>query len=592
MAKFKLSILQTLILLLIFVIILFLSLTTYIITNTSKKYLIDAELELQLTILNDVSSRIYNYLTLNKTKLNDLASSIRLVGVDSADKFSVFIKDVSESKSMESLLADEQWLNVMFIDKNAHGIIAGNNIPDAGIQQLTQNAFYLSIKGNQYMSDPYILSSDKNKVLPVLIIGTPIFNEKNESIGALIITLSMKPILDFVITKSSSMEGGRRIFVVDDKNFLFLDRDVESILQHKILNDNPLVMEFKSKGSRISNIKTYEVETANGKVEMLGSYQGVPEYNWGVFAQIKKSVALQGIEEMNKKALKWAIILGIVAILLGVVIARHTSKPIQALANFALSVARERNFEKKISLKAPTEIEQLATTFNLMTDEIKNYILSLKEAAEENRQLFRNSIKMLVTAIDAKDPYTKGHSERVMYYSSIIARYLNLTKEEIDKVEIAALLHDVGKIGIDDSILRKPGILTPEEFEIMKTHPEKGAKIMSQIPQLKDMLAGMHYHHECWDGSGYPRKLKGEAIPLIARIIGLADTFDAMTTERPYQEAMEPQEALQRIIQFANSRFDPKVVKAFVSAFQHGEFNAILKSQKHHAKEKENIARA
>ncbi len=589
--KLNLSILHYLILLLIIASIIPLSIAVYFIMNTTENSLTNAELELQLKTINDISSRIYFYLKMNKTRLNDLASTLKLAGVDNPNKFSDFIKNLSETQSIESLLADEQWINVMFIDSNAKGIRAGKEIQDINIQKLMQNAFYLASKGNEYMSDPYIIKYTDGKILPVIIIGIPISNNKNETIGALVSTLSMRPMLEIVKNESMKIEGGRKIFVLDDKNYLFLDSNEELLSNHILLEDNPLVKDFRTKGERVSNIRTYEEITNKGKEEILGSFQAIPEYNWGVFATTEKSFALQGIRQMRNNILKWTGFLDAVALLIAILLARKTSLPIRKLANFALQIAKERDFSQKINLNATTEIKQLTTTFNLMTDEISNYILSLKKAAEANKQLFLNSIKMLVAAIDAKDPYTKGHSERVMAYSVITARYLNFTEEEIEKVEIAALLHDVGKIGIDDSILRKPGTLTPSEYEIMKTHPEKGAKIMSQIPQLKDMLSGMHYHHEFWDGSGYPLKLKGEAIPIIARIIGLADTFDAMTTERPYQKAMTPQDAIQRIMQFANTRFDPKVVKAFVSAFQHNEFNYILKSAKNQENNQEKTIR-
>ena len=143
---------------------------------------------------------------------------------------------------------------------------------------------------------------------------------------------------------------------------------------------------------------------------------------------------------------------------------------------------------------------------------------------------------MLAAAIDAKDPYTRGHSERVKDYTMVIGRSLGFSAAELERLEIAALLHDVGKIGIDDRILRNR-IYTPDEFEIMKTHPDKGAAILAQIEQLRDIIPGMRAHHENYDGSGYPQGLKGEEIPLLGRVITVADTFDAMTTDRPYQKA-------------------------------------------------------
>ena len=138
-------------------------------------------------------------------------------------------------------------------------------------------------------------------------------------------------------------------------------------------------------------------------------------------------------------------------------------------------------------------------------------------------------------------------------------------------LRISALLHDVGKIGIDDRILRKPGALSEDEFEVMKGHPVKGAAIMSGVAQLIDIIPGMKYHHEKWSGGGYPDGLEGEQIPMQARIVAIADTFDAMTTNRPYQKAMELGYVVEKIKSFGGTRFDPTVVEAFANAVRRGD---------------------
>jgi HD-GYP domain-containing protein (c-di-GMP phosphodiesterase class II) len=178
---------------------------------------------------------------------------------------------------------------------------------------------------------------------------------------------------------------------------------------------------------------------------------------------------------------------------------------------------------------------------------------------------------MLAAAIDAKDPYTRGHSERVARYSIGIGKNLGLSEQDMRNLRISALLHDVGKIGIDDRILRKPGALSEDEFEVMKGHPVKGAVIMSGVAQLIDIIPGMKYHHEKWSGGGYPDGLTAEEIPMQARIVAIADTFDAMTTNRPYQKAMEVGYVVEKIKSFAGTRFDPRVVDAFASAVKRGD---------------------
>jgi putative nucleotidyltransferase with HDIG domain len=206
-----------------------------------------------------------------------------------------------------------------------------------------------------------------------------------------------------------------------------------------------------------------------------------------------------------------------------------------------------------------------------MTDQLEHYIKDLQRSADENRELFLGTVKGLAAAIDGKDPYTRGHSERVSRISVAIAQRLGLPDDECEKIRISALLHDVGKISIDDNILKKPAALTDEEYVIMKTHPQKGYKIMSQIQALKEVLPGMYMHHEIVNGEGYPQGLKGDEIPLMAKIVAVADTFDAMTTDRPYQLAMKFEEAIKRIESFVGTRYDPGVVSAFAQACAEGQ---------------------
>jgi HD-GYP domain-containing protein (c-di-GMP phosphodiesterase class II) len=260
----------------------------------------------------------------------------------------------------------------------------------------------------------------------------------------------------------------------------------------------------------------------------------------------------------------------IVSLGVSIISAKHITGPVATLTASSRAIARG-DFSQRVHLKSRTEIGELAQTFNMMTGELERFIADLKRAAEENRSLFLGSIQMLAGAVDEKDPYTRGHSDRVTRYSVVIAKGLGLSAEEIETVRISAQLHDVGKIGIEDRILKKPGALTPEEFDIMKTHTTKGASILSPVVQLRDMIPGIELHHESLDGRGYPHGLKGEQIPRLARIITVADTFDAMTTNRPYQTAMDPEYVVRIINSLVNTKFDPDAVAALTAAFQRGE---------------------
>ncbi|HEY0787361.1 MAG TPA: HD domain-containing phosphohydrolase, partial [Thermoanaerobaculia bacterium] len=295
---------------------------------------------------------------------------------------------------------------------------------------------------------------------------------------------------------------------------------------------------------------------------------GAPD--WGVVVQKDVEKAFASVDRMTRSTVQWVGIALLLTILVALVFATGIARPIRTLAERTREIAAG-NYQQRVAVTSRNEIGELAENFNIMSGEIEKAVAKLRKAAEENHQLFINSIRMLAAAIDAKDPYTRGHSDRVARYSIGIGKHLGMTDEEIRRLKISALLHDVGKIGIDDRILRKPGALSDEEFAIMKTHPEKGAIIMSGVPQLIDMTPGMKYHHERWDGGGYPEGLKHDQIPLQARIVAIADTFDAMTTNRPYQKAMQIDYVVQKINSLAHSRFDPRVVAAFEKAVRAGD---------------------
>lgn len=182
---------------------------------------------------------------------------------------------------------------------------------------------------------------------------------------------------------------------------------------------------------------------------------------------------------------------------------------------------------------------------------------------EDLHTLFISTVASLANAIDAKSPWTKGHSERVMRIAGIIGREMGLSDEVIERVKTGGLLHDVGKIGILESLLEKKESLTDEESPTMRLHPEKGVAILAPIVQLQDVLPGILHHHERYDGTGYPAGLKGEDIPLEARIITVADAFDAMVAIRPYKQGRTIQDGLAELQSCAGSQFDPVVVETF-----------------------------
>lgn len=212
----------------------------------------------------------------------------------------------------------------------------------------------------------------------------------------------------------------------------------------------------------------------------------------------------------------------------------------------------------------PFEPEQLCM---IVENGIKKYELysSKTQILQDLSELFYKTIKSIAQALDAKDKYTHGHSMRVTLYSLALAKALNLNDDLLEEIETTGLLHDIGKIAIPEKILLKPGKLTDEEYEIIKTHPELGQKLVDGIEKLSLISNWLKSHHERYDGKGYPEGLVGEQIPISSRIISIADTYDAMTSSRAYRVALSHQEAIDEICRCKESQFDPKLADLFIA---------------------------
>ena len=190
---------------------------------------------------------------------------------------------------------------------------------------------------------------------------------------------------------------------------------------------------------------------------------------------------------------------------------------------------------------------------------------------QEQEEMFFQTAESLADAIEKRDPYTGGHTQRVTRYSLATARYLTLKPIEKKWLKIVAVLHDIGKIAIEDQILRKPAQLSPEEYDTIKHHSDLGAEIIEHIRQLQEIVPGIKHHHEQMNGGGYPDGLKGKSIPVLAKIVSVSDTYDAMTTDRPYRKALTEKAAIRELKRCAGSQFDRKVVGAFMKAYRNGE---------------------
>ncbi len=321
----------------------------------------------------------------------------------------------------------------------------------------------------------------------------------------------------------------------------------------------------------LAMLTEYEVPREDGHQSMLAQVSPVGETGWAVVIQKPAAAAFAEIRRMALTAAVATGVLVALALAFAAVAARWVSSPIQRLAETSHEIAHGQFGQRVEEEGLPAELADLAHDFNRMSSQLEATIERLRQAARANRELFIGSIRSFAAAIDAKDPYTRGHSERVASLSRTIARQLSLPEETRQKIWIAALLHDVGKIGVEDRILRKVGQLTDDEYDQMKQHTVIGAEIMSSIEQLREAVPVIRWHHEAWNGRGYPDGKKGEQIPLWARIVAVADTFDAITTNRPYQKAFSLEEAISIVTKLTGSRFDAKVVTAFFRAYEEGE---------------------
>ncbi|PYX80491.1 MAG: hypothetical protein DMG70_23510 [Acidobacteria bacterium] len=452
------------------------------------------------------------------------------------------------------------------LNSEAKGISAGRIAPDAFLQRELERAYSASSEGRAYTGQALTVGSGKAS-RTVVVVSTPMVYG-----GRFLGMIGGIVDLQFLIKRLQEVSrGGLTPYVVDSQGRLVAGASPDYATGQDMTRLE-IVKNFVDEGGKAQLAATKEFTIVEGRntVEMLGTYSPVTALDWAVVVQKPQREAYRGVFEMQHTARLLALLAVLASIGLSIYVARKITNPLETLTESSRAIARG-DFSQRVYLKSRTEIGELAETFNVMSQELEQFVLDLKRAAEENRALFMGSIQMLAGAVDEKDPYTKGHSDRVTRYSVLIAKEMNQPEHFIETLRISALLHDVGKIGIEDRILKKPGALTSEEFEVMKTHTTKGANILRPVKQLREMLPGIELHHEALDGRGYPYGLTDDQIPMLARVIAVADTFDAVTTNRPYQVAHDPNEALKIIHSLAGKRLDPQCVAALTAVFERGE---------------------
>jgi HD-GYP domain-containing protein (c-di-GMP phosphodiesterase class II) len=511
------------------------------------------------SLSDDVGQRINNL----RLMLSSLSTGVQ---VSSGGDLSGKNVEAPELRALLERFVTSQVPYATLLNQEPKGISAGSIPLDEFMRRELEHAFEAASDGRSYTGQALSMGGGKG-ARTVILISTPIVAGER-TIGMIGAVVDLQFLIDRL---KSASQGGLITYVVDRQGRL-VAAGAGNYATGQDMTNFEIAKNFVEQGGRNQFVATKEFDTKGPQpMEMLGTYSPVANLDWAVVAQKTQADAYHDASDIQRRAILLAVTVVVLSMLISIFSARQITNPLEQLTVSSRAIAKG-DFSQRVSLKSKTEIGELASTFNSMSQDLERFVFDLKRAAEENRSLFLSSIQMLAGAVDEKDPYTKGHSDRVTRYSVLLATELGLITEEIEKIRIAAQLHDVGKIGIEDRILKKPGALTPDEFEIMKTHTTKGGSILRPVASLKEMIPGIEGHHESLDGRGYPYGLKGDQLPLMPRVIMVADTFDAMTTNRPYQAAMDPEYVVRIINSLATTKFDPRVVKALTAVFERGGF--------------------
>ncbi len=523
------------------------------------------EMLLQNTVTRSLADDLSQHERSVRMMLANLSSAIQVAsGGDIGNKN-------IEAPELRALLenfvsSSDELAYATLLNSEAKGISAGRIAPDAFLQRELQHAYDAARDGRAYNGQALQVEDGKT-ARTVVLVSSPV------SYGGRFLGMVGAVVdLQFLIRRLQEVSGGGLIPYVVDAQGRLVAAGTSQYITGQDMKSLEIVRNFVDEGNKaqLAATKEFGVREGQNNVEMLGTYSPVTALDWAVVVQKPQYEAYRGVVEMQRTARLLALLAVLLSIGVSIFAARRITNPLQILTQSGRALARG-DFSQRVHLRSRTEIGELAETFNTMSQELEQFVEDLKRAAEENRALFLGSIQMLAGAVDEKDPYTRGHSDRVTRYSLLIGKELKLATDFMETLQISAQLHDVGKIGIEDRILKKPGALTAEEFEVMKTHTTKGANILRPVTQLAEMLPGIELHHEALDGRGYPYGLQGDQIPLLARVIAVADTFDALTTNRPYQHAHTPEEAFKIIQNLAGKRLDPEPVAALMAVYGRGE---------------------
>jgi HD-GYP domain-containing protein (c-di-GMP phosphodiesterase class II) len=557
------SILFSLLLLLFAVGVVPLLWTSFTLVSRSREILELDQKARQLDKARSLSQQVAVYVASLKAHLTAVARTLEVEA--SPLSFADRVVRMRDAKALERYVGgDSHFYYFSIADATGSGARSGAQLPEPAIAQMLQEGYLRGLEGKAMTGPPLFAPSLQE---PVVVLSEPV--KPGAVQGVVLAVASLGPLWE--MTKQMGEEGLVEVYIVDSRGRLVAHSDAGKLKEDPDYSNVEIVRQFLEAKGRAAATAPFELPGIGGNVKMLGTYTRVPdESGWGVIVQVDEQKAYYSAIEMRNQSVALVFLVTVLAVVLGILFAGQISRPIQELALGARRLAGG-DFETRVSVASRNEVGILGEAFNQMGAEIQKAIEEIRKQASINKELFMGSIRMLANAIDEKDPYTRGHSERVAFYAAMLAKHLGMSAAEVERVHVSGIIHDVGKIGIEDKILRKPAALTDDEYEIMKQHPSKGLKILDAVPRLKEMAGAGLMHHENVDGSGYPDGLKGNDIPLLGRIVSVADAFDAMTTDRPYSKAMTFEAALARLRLLAGKKFDEPCVAAMEKAHAAGD---------------------
>jgi HD-GYP domain-containing protein (c-di-GMP phosphodiesterase class II) len=576
----KISLVYFVILTLLLVGMVPLVLTGWIMSNKSANELRAVENRYQIQLVQEKARQIEMF----GKSYGDLVTSISMA-LELSNDPKILSSEQTEKKLGTSLQTNPTLLALCVKPLQAESLSVrrSESISNEDVQAVSLDSMVTSNQRLQ-IGDPRTLSSGEL----AMTFSSPV-RINDQIIATVVAIVSLKDIGRNIVGMNPTKEenlwnsGLPIIFVINQDGKPIFHPDPTLVAEDRPLNDLKIVQEWQESNRQVQSALVPFEAVYNGKSHnMIGAYSTVSfgrGMNFGVITMQDERTALASVAEMRVQVWMISLAFACFALIAGFVGTRFLTSPVLKLVAAARKIAAG-DFSSRVESKNITEIGTLGETFNVMTDKVEEQIAKLAKAAAENRELFVGTVKALAAAIDGKDKYTRGHSERVSRISAAIGKRMGMPEQELETLKMSALLHDVGKIAIDDAILKKPAALTDDEFEIMKTHPQRGYKIMSQIPAMKEFLPGMYMHHEMVNGKGYPQGLTDKDIPLQAKIVSVADTFDAMTIDRPYQKALPLEKALEVISGFIGTRYDGKVVAALIEACKLGEVaNGVVRQR-------------